>query len=39
LTKKIDEQLSTFNNLIDSEIKAFNTAFNEKSLNYLFIEN
>jgi len=39
LTKQIDEQLSTFNNLIDSEIKAFNTAFNEKSLNYLFIEN
>lgn len=39
LTKQIDEQLSTFNNLIDSEIKAFNAAFNSKNLNYLFIEN
>jgi len=39
LTKQLDEQLSTFNNLIDSEIKAFNAAFNSKNLNYLFIEN
>ena len=39
LTKQINEQLSAFNNLIDSEIKAFNAAFNSKNLNYLFIEN
>ena len=38
LTKQIDEQLSTFNNLIKNEIKAFNDAFNTKKLNYLFIE-
>ena len=38
LTKQIDEQLLAFNNLIDSEIKAFNSAFNTKNLNYLFIE-
>ena len=39
LTKQIDKQLSDFNNLIDNEIKSFNTAFNNKNLNYLFIEN
>ncbi|MBE9489173.1 MAG: glycosyl hydrolase [Bacteroidetes bacterium] len=39
LTKQINEQLLAFNNLIDSEIKAFNVAFNSKNLNYLFIEN
>ncbi|RLD30117.1 MAG: glycosyl hydrolase [Bacteroidetes bacterium] len=38
LSKKINEQLSTFNNLIDNEIKSFNAAFNAKNLNYLFIE-
>ena len=38
LSKQINEQLATFNNLVDNEIKAFNTAFNKKKLNYLFIE-
>lgn len=38
LSKQINEQLSTFNNLVDNEIKAFNSAFNSKKLNYLFIE-
>jgi photosystem II stability/assembly factor-like uncharacterized protein len=38
LTQRINAQLSKFNALIDSEIKAFNDAFNSKNLNYLFIE-
>lgn len=38
LTGKINEQLATFNNLLSSEIKAFNEAFNSKGLNYLFVE-
>jgi photosystem II stability/assembly factor-like uncharacterized protein len=38
LSKQINDQLATFNNLIDNEIKAFNTAFNNKQLNYLFVE-
>ena len=38
LTKQINTELSKFNALIDSEIKAFNAAFNSKQLNYLFIE-
>lgn len=38
LTQKINAELSKFNALIDSEIKAFNDAFNSKNLNYLFIE-
>jgi photosystem II stability/assembly factor-like uncharacterized protein len=38
LSQEINQQLNTFNNLIDTEIKAFNDAFNTKKLNYLFIE-
>ncbi|MGV6830196.1 MAG: WD40/YVTN/BNR-like repeat-containing protein [bacterium] len=38
LTQKINKELSAFNTLIDSEISAFNKAFNELELNYLFIE-
>jgi photosystem II stability/assembly factor-like uncharacterized protein len=38
LSKQINEQLETFNNLVDNEIKAFNVAFNNKKLNYLFVE-
>lgn len=38
LTQQINVQLSQFNKLMSSEIKAFNDAFNEKSLNYLFVE-
>ncbi|VAV84838.1 Glycosyl hydrolase, BNR repeat precursor, partial [hydrothermal vent metagenome] len=38
LSKQINEQLATFNDLVDNEIKAFNAAFNNKQLNYLFVE-
>lgn len=38
LTKKINVQLDAFNQLINTEISAFNAAFNEKQLNYLFVE-
>ncbi|PNQ74707.1 glycosyl hydrolase [Hanstruepera neustonica] len=38
LSAKIEEQLKAFNVLVSEEIKAFNTAFNNKQLNYLFIE-
>jgi photosystem II stability/assembly factor-like uncharacterized protein len=38
LTQKINEQLDTFNRLVADEISAFNTAFNTKNLNYLFVE-
>jgi photosystem II stability/assembly factor-like uncharacterized protein len=38
LTQKINEQLDAFNKLVSDEISAFNTAFNSKNLNYLFIE-
>ena len=38
LTQKINEQLDTFNKLVTDEISAFNTAFNTKNLNYLFVE-
>jgi photosystem II stability/assembly factor-like uncharacterized protein len=38
LTKAINTQLSTFNTLVDNEIKAFNEAFNAKKLNYLIVE-
>ncbi|WP_046745709.1 VPS10 domain-containing protein [Kordia zhangzhouensis] len=38
LTQKINKELNTFNTLVDTEIKAFNEAFNAKKLNYLFIE-
>jgi photosystem II stability/assembly factor-like uncharacterized protein len=39
LTAKINEQLSTFDALISTEIEAFNEEFNQLKLNYLFIEN
>ncbi|MEH6534760.1 MAG: glycosyl hydrolase [Psychroserpens sp.] len=38
LTAKIKEQLDAFNTLVSDEITAFNNAFNEKKLNYLFVE-
>jgi hypothetical protein len=38
LTLKIKEQLDAFDKLISEEISAFNTAFNTKQLNYLFVE-
>ncbi|WP_323787354.1 VPS10 domain-containing protein [Psychroserpens sp.] len=38
LTSEIKVQLDTFNRLISDEISAFNTAFNTKQLNYLFVE-
>ena len=38
LTKQINSELVKFNTLVSSEIKTFNTEFNSKSLNYLFIE-
>lgn len=38
LTTKINLQLDAFNTLISDEISAFNTAFNNKKLNYLFVE-
>ena len=38
LTKKINQQLDAFNTILSDEVKAFNTAFNAKQLNYLFVE-
>ena len=38
LTLKINEQLSAFDKMVDEEITAFNKAFNELNLNYLFVE-
>ena len=38
LTLKINEQLSAFDKMVDEEITAFNKAFNELDLNYLFVE-
>ncbi|WP_411766048.1 VPS10 domain-containing protein [Winogradskyella sp. A3E31] len=38
LTGKINKQLDTFNTLLSDEVKAFNAAFNDKGLNYLFVE-
>ena len=38
LTGKIKTQLSAFNTILSDEVKAFNTAFNSKQLNYLFVE-
>ncbi len=39
LTAEINEQLSTFDKLVDEKVKAFNEAFNKLDLKYLFIEN
>lgn len=38
LSAQINAQLKTFNSLISDEISAFNSAFNTKQLNYLFVE-
>lgn len=38
LTTKINKQLESFNRLINDEVTAFNTAFNAKQLNYLFVQ-
>jgi len=38
LSAKIKTQLDEFNRLISEEISSFNSAFNEKQLNYLFVE-
>ena len=38
LSKQINNQLTAFNDLVDNEIKEFNVAFNNKKLNYLFVE-
>jgi photosystem II stability/assembly factor-like uncharacterized protein len=38
LTTAIEKQLNQFDTLVSEEIKAFNQAFNEMKLNYLFIE-
>lgn len=38
LTQQINAQLSTFNQLVDSEVNAFNSEFNQLNLKYLFIE-
>ncbi|WP_339653094.1 glycosyl hydrolase [uncultured Maribacter sp.] len=38
LTVKINKELSIFNEVVSSELKAFNAAFNELKLNYLFID-
>ncbi|WP_299112188.1 glycosyl hydrolase [uncultured Winogradskyella sp.] len=38
LTAKIEKQLSSFNTILNDEVKAFNSAFNLKQLNYLFVE-
>ena len=38
LTKKIEQQLNTFDQLISLEIKGFNAEFNTLQLNYLFVE-
>ncbi len=38
LSTKIRAQLNAFNTLVSSEISEFNKVFNEKRLNYLFIE-
>ena len=38
LTAKINQQLTAFDKLVSDEITNFNKAFNDKKLNYLFIE-
>ncbi|MDG5490660.1 glycosyl hydrolase [Psychroserpens sp. SPM9] len=38
LTAKINEQLDVFNSMITDRISQFNTDFNAKNLNYLFVE-
>ena len=38
MTQKINEQLRTFDNLMDKEISTFNEEFNQLKLDYLSIE-
>jgi len=38
LTTKIEKELTAFNTILNDEVKAFNAAFNEKQLKYLFVE-
>ncbi|MFT6729692.1 MAG: hypothetical protein ACJA1H_001003, partial [Glaciecola sp.] len=38
LSAQIKTQLDAFNQLVNDEISAFNTAFNAKQLNYLFVQ-
>ncbi|MDC6353263.1 MULTISPECIES: WD40/YVTN/BNR-like repeat-containing protein [unclassified Robiginitalea] len=38
LSREIETQLSAFDKMVDEEITAFNKAFNDLNLNYLFIE-
>lgn len=38
LTQKINLQLQKFNDLVDNEIRLFNTSFNAKNLTYLIVE-
>jgi hypothetical protein len=38
LTLEINKQLSAFDKMVDEEITAFNKAFNDLNLNYLFVE-
>ncbi len=38
LTQQVRAELNKFDAMVDQEIKAFNEAFNDKQLNYLFIE-
>jgi hypothetical protein len=38
LSAQIKTLLDAFNQLVTDEISAFNTAFNAKQLNYLFVE-
>jgi uncharacterized coiled-coil DUF342 family protein len=38
LTNAIIKELQAFDAMVDGEVKAFNQAFNEQSLNYLFVE-
>ncbi|WP_419213357.1 WD40/YVTN/BNR-like repeat-containing protein [Maribacter sp. X9] len=38
LTAEINKELQIFNEVVSSELKEFNAAFNEMKLNYLFVE-
>ena len=38
MTKKINEELAAFDQLVDKEMKAFNAEFNTLKLDYLSIE-
>ena len=38
LTAQIDQQLNAFDKMVDEEVAAFNKAFNDLNLNYLFVE-